>query len=137
MLTVEELKTFFKRDRFVDNLGVEIIELTPEKAVTKVAVHEGMFNATGTVQGGMLYTLADFTFATLANYLHPITVTQTGNISYVRPAKTAWLTATAKETLRAKHTCISEVVIQDADGEIVCVSHFNGFVKDVAKEDVK
>ncbi len=137
MPTLEEIKAFFKKDRFVDNLGVEIIEVDAEKAVTKVAVNEAMFNANGTVQGGMLYTLADYTFAVLANYLHPITVTQTGNISYVRPAKTAWLTATARETLREKHTCISEVTVHDADGKIVCVCHFNGFVKDLAKEDTQ
>ena len=92
-------------------------------------------NGNGFVQGGMLYTVADFAFAVLSNYLHPMTVTQGGQISYLRAAQTKKLTAVATETARAGHNTVSEVILYDDQGTAVCICHFNGFVKDVSWED--
>ena len=114
---------------------IEIVEVNDDHAVVAADVTEKHLNGNGCVQGGMLYTLADFAFAVLGNYLHPSTVTQSGQITYLRPAFTKRITATAVETERVGHCTVSEVVVKNADGETLCVCHFNGFVKDVAKED--
>lgn len=120
---------FFKADKFVELAGIKIEEITEEYAVCTAEVTPAHLNANGCVQGGMLYTLADFAFAVLGNYLHPATVTQCGHINYIRPAFTDKLTATAKETTRAGHTCLCEVTITDGDGKVCCVCNFNGFIK--------
>ena len=132
---IEALKMFFKADKYVEMSGIEIVEITDEKAVVAADVHERHFNANGCVQGGMLYTIADFAFAVLSNYLHPNTVTQNGQITYLRPAFTKRLTATAIETQRVGHCTVSEVIVRGETGETLCVCHFNGFVKDVSKEE--
>ncbi|MBR2623369.1 MAG: PaaI family thioesterase [Clostridia bacterium] len=135
-MTKEELlKNYFAKDGYVKLSGIEIAEITEEKAVVCAKVNPDHLNGNGFVQGGMLYTLADFAFAVLSNYLHPMTVTQCGQITYLRPAKTDFLTATARETARAGHNTVSEVLVQDASGAVVCICHFNGFVKDVTWED--
>ena len=131
----EILKKYFAKDGYVKLSGIEIAEITEEKAVVCAKVQPHHLNGNGFVQGGMLYTLADFAFAVLSNYLHPMTVTQGGQITYLRPAKTELLTATATETARAGHNTVSEVVIQDDAGTVMCICHFNGFVKDVTWED--
>ncbi len=131
MTDVELTKKIFDRDSFVKLIGAEIIELDAEKAVVRAPVTEQCFNANGTAQGGMLYTLADFAFAVHANYIHPMTVTQCGHIDYVRPSKPPYVVAEAREKVRAGHNTVSEVILRDASGEIVCVCTFNGFVKDV------
>ena len=134
-MTNEELtKKIFEKDRFIKLIGAEIIEVTEEKAVVRATVTENCFNANGNAQGGMLYTLADFTFAVLANHLHPMTVTQGGQIHYVRAVSSPFVTAEAKEMVRAGHNCVSEVILRDAAGAIVCTCTFNGFVKDVERE---
>lgn len=131
MIDAELTKKIFARDQFVKLIGAEILELNEEKAVVRAPITESCFNANGSAQGGMLYTLADFAFAVHANHMHPMTVTQCGHIDYVRAAKPPYVVAEAREKVRAGHNTVSEVIIRDAVGEMVCVCSFNGFVKDV------
>ena len=128
---MEKIRQFFEKDRFVALSGIVIESVSEEEAVVSAEINENHLNANGSVQGGMLYTLADFAFAVLGNYKHPATVTQVGSISYIRPALTKKITATARETERAGHTCICEVTIKNDEDKTVCVAHFNGFVKEI------
>lgn len=137
MTDLEFVNKFFEKDGFVKLAGYEIVEVDDEKAVVKAKITDMHRNANGSVQGGMLYGIADFAFAVLGNFIHPITVTQMGQISYVKAAFTDEITATAKEKVRSGHTTVSEVVIRDDKGQIVCICTFNGFVKDVDKEELK
>lgn len=130
------LNAFFERDKFVQLAGVKLVEVTDASAVAEAMIKEEHLNGNGCVQGGMLYTLADFAFAALGNYLHPMTVTQGGHITYLRPAYTSKITAIAKETERVGHNCVCEVVVRDDKGDMVCICHFNGFVKDMTKEQM-
>ena len=130
---IEQAKRFFDADEYVKLSGIEIVGLTEKRAVVSAKIDKKHLNANGFVQGGMLYTLADFAFAVLANFLHPITVTQCGHINYIRAASATRLTATAKETVRAGHNAISEVVITDENETVVCVCNFNGFIKEIKK----
>lgn len=131
----ELLKRYFDRDGYVKLSGIEMVEVTEEKAVIRAKIGQQHLNGNGFVQGGMLYTVADFAFAVLSNYLHPMTVTQGGQISYLRAAKTDTVTAVATETARAGHNTVSEVLLYDDRDTVVCICHFNGFVKDVSWEE--
>ncbi len=137
MTDLEMVKRFFDDDGFVKLTGYEIVEVNDEKAVVKAKITDMHRNANGSVQGGMLYGIADFAFAVLGNCKHPVTVTQMGQISYVKAAFTEEITAIATEKVRSGHTTVSEVLIYDDKGQIVCACSFNGFVKDVDKETLK
>lgn len=128
---LQTVRRFFEKDKFVALSGIEIESVTEEEAVVSAKINENHLNANGCVQGGMLYTLADFAFAVICNCKHPITVTQVGNISYIRPGFTEKITAYARETERAGKTCLCEVVIKDADNQTLCIAHFNGFIKEI------
>ena len=128
------MRAFFKEDKFAKSAGIEIIEITKKLSLVRAKITAEHLNSLGTVQGGMLYTVADFAFAVLANYLHPETVTQCGNITYIRPAITSEVTAIAKEIECVGRTCIVEVTVKDDKGDTVCVCHFNGFIKEMKKE---
>ena len=135
-MTKEELlKKYFDKDGYIKLSGIEITEMTEEKAVVCAKIEPHHLNGNGFVQGGMLYTVADFAFAVLSNYLHPMTVTQGGQITYLRPVKTNVLTATATETARAGRNTVSEVTLTDDAGTVMCICHFNGFVKDVTWDE--
>lgn len=124
-----ELREFFKADKFVGLAGIEIAEIGDDYAVVSADIRPEHLNAGGAVQGGMLYTASDFAFAVLTNMLHRMTVTQSSVITYIRAAKTSRITATAREIVRSGHNCVVEVVVRDAEGEIVCTGSFNGFIK--------
>jgi len=130
------IRNFFKGDKYVELSSIEIERVNDAEAVVKAKIGKEHLNANGSVQGGMLYTLADFAFALLGNYLHPYTVTQSGQISYLRPAICDELIATARELERAGHTSVSDVVITDDNGKTVCVCRFSGFVKEIDKEEM-
>lgn len=136
MQDITWLKNFFKADKFVEHASIQIESVDGEKAVITAKVEEKHLNANGCVQGGMLYTLADFAFAVLGNYLHPFTVTQSGNIHYLRPAYTSKITATARETACSGHTSLCEVEIVGEEGKTLCVCHFTGFIKQTDREEL-
>ena len=129
----QAVKNFFSGDGFVELSNIQIDEISKEKTVASVCVQQKHLNGNGFVQGGMLYTLADFAFAVHANYLHPSAVTQGGQITYLRPALCKKLFAIATETERVGHNCVAEVLVKDEEGKTLCVCHFNGFIKDVDK----
>ncbi len=137
MNDLELTKRIFAQDGFVKLTGLELVDVTEERAVVRASITDEHRNAHGSVQGGMLYAIADFAFAALANYKHPMTVTQVGQISYVKGAVTDVLVATATESVRSGHTCVCHVTIADGNGETVCVCTFNGFVKEIDKEALK
>lgn len=128
----EQVKAFLSKDAYVQLSGIEIAEVTEAYAVATAKIEPRHLNGNGCVQGGMLYTIADFAFALLSNYLHPITVTQSGKIDYLRAGYTDRIKATAREKIRVGRNTVCEVVIQDAKDEVLCICSFNGFVKDVA-----
>ena len=134
MTNEEYTRRIFEDDGFVKLLGMEIVSLSENEAIIRAKIKREHLNANGSVQGGMLYAVADFAFAALANHIHPMTVTQGGQIHYVRAAVTEYVTATAKEIVRAGHNTVSEVVVCDDKGQVVCVCSFNGFIKDVDRE---
>ena len=126
----EKVKEWFSHDLFVQGIGAQIVELSQEKTVVKTTVLPAHQNANGYAQGGMLYTVADYAFALHANYLHGPAVTQGGRVQYLIPVKVGEeLTFTATETAHAGHNTVSEVVVKNSAGEIVCVCNFNGFVR--------
>ncbi len=137
MTDLELTKKIFEHDGFVKLTGLKIVEATEERAVVEVNITDAHRNASGSVQGGMLYSIADFAFAVLANYKHPLTVTQVGQISYIKAAYTDKVRAIATERVHVGHNCVSEVVIEDDKGETVCICSFNGFVKNTDKEELK
>ena len=132
MMDEEKVKEYFSHDRFVEWIGAEIIELNERQAVVETVVKPQHQNANGCAQGGMLYTVADYTFALHANYLHPASVTQGGHAQYLRPVKVGeTLRFTARETVRVGRNSVSEVVATNAQQEVVCVFNFNAFIKEL------
>lgn len=127
---VDSLKKFFAADKYVALSGIEIDEVTDGYAQVSAEIKPCHFNAGGVVQGGMLFTTADFAFAVLCNDRHPVTVTQCANITYIRAARTNRITARAVEITRTGHNCVAEVTVKDADGNIVCVCTMNGFINE-------
>ena len=131
---IDEIKKMFEADKYVALSGIEILSVSEESASVGAKILPCHLNANGVVQGGMLYTLADFAFAVHANFLHPVSVSQSGHITYIAPADTDYITATATELVRRGHNSVCQVTVRGSDGNIICTATFNGFIKTQAKE---
>ena len=131
MEKTEQLKQFFLRDKYVALSGIEIVSTSDEHSLVRAEISDMHLNAAGSVQGGMIFTLADFAFAVLANRIHPATVTSSSSITYLAPCRdTKYVTAESREVSRYRHNCVHEVIIRDDKGTIVAISQMNGFIKE-------
>ncbi|MGD9560083.1 MAG: PaaI family thioesterase [Oscillospiraceae bacterium] len=129
MASIEELKVYFGNDQFAVDQGVEITGLGSEWATCTVALRKTHFNALGYVQGGLIFTLADFTFAVAANGRHMGTVTVNSTINYLLPAAGSRLDAKAVMKSDGGKICVYEVEVTDENGAKVAFATVTGYVR--------
>nr|WP_302600120.1 PaaI family thioesterase [uncultured Cellulosilyticum sp.] len=104
----------FKKDRFAtEATGITIEAVDENYAKCQLIVEEKHMNAAGSVMGGALFTLADFTFAVAANVGGVLTVSVTSQITYLNPAKGKVLTAETHCEKAGRRTCSFTIHITD------------------------
>ena len=124
----EKAKQIFSEDKFAKNTtGVEIIEVRPNYAKCMLKVEDRHRNLAGNVMGGVLFTMADYTFAVAVNTEEMNTVTASANIDYLSPLKGDYLFAETKCRKNGKSVCYFQVLIRDEDRNIICECQFVGY----------
>ena len=88
-------------------------------------------NAGGVIQGGVVFTLADFAFAIATNCAGTVTVSLENNISYIAPA-VGKLTAIAKTVRETGKLTFCDVEVFNEGGEIIAKMSVTGYKKGVA-----
>ena len=125
MKTIEELREFFEADRFAAEMGAVITECGEGGATVEMDAGPRHLNAAGTVQGGALFTLADFAFAVAANAGGVPTVSLQNSISFLHAVKPGRLTARAERVSETRRTCGYDVSVTDEAGKLtarMCVT---------------
>lgn len=131
MITEEELRKAFTKDRYAIKNGIEIVCVDENGSEIRAKINDSHLNGKDMVHGGMLFTVADFAFGVAANFRHPDTVTSGASITYLAPCfDTKYIIARGKELSAHKHTCVYEVVITDDKDRVVCLAQLNGFIKE-------
>ncbi len=121
MKTIDEIKEFFTKDKFAQNCKIEIVRASDGEAECVMPITDDHKNAVGGVQGGAIFTLADYTFAVASNFNCDACVSVSASVSYIRVAKTNTLTAIAKRLGESRHMAFYEVNVSDGLGVIACV----------------
>jgi len=115
-----DIDEMYSRDLTCQSLGILLDEAGAGRAVMRMKVGETMVNQHGIVHGGFLFLLADAAFAYACNSYGPVTVAQSAQITFVRPASAGEeLTATAAERARFGRNGIYDVTVTRAGGEVV------------------
>jgi acyl-CoA thioesterase len=118
------LKEIFRADRFAEHVGIEILEGSEGRVRARLAVQPHHLNGLGTVQGGVLFTLADLAFAVAVNS-HGVKVTGlNGSINWLKAAREGTLFAEAVEVSCSRRIATCSVRITDEQGALVAT--FNG-----------
>jgi acyl-CoA thioesterase len=118
---MEKILKFFENDRFAANSNIKVVDIAPGKATTRMEVSDMHLNGIGTVHGGALFTLADFTFALAANSYGKVTVAINANISYLKAVKNGFLTAKARELSSGGRIASYTVDIFDESDDLIAV----------------
>jgi acyl-CoA thioesterase len=123
---MSSLREFVQRDEFVKHCGIELVSFAPGQAVARMAVQPWHLNAVGIVQGGAIFTLADFAFAAASNSHGTVAVGINVSITYMKSANSGTLTAEAREVALNPKLASYTVNVTDEAGSLLAV--FQGLV---------
>lgn len=112
-MELEELREFFGKDAYANACGITIDEAENGRAVCSFQIQEGHLNGRQSVQGGAIFTLADFTFAVAAHSKDQKAVSLENQISFMHATKGTKLIATAREVTSTRKVCFYEVDVTD------------------------
>lgn len=128
---IDAIKKFFIKDRFATDMGAEIEWVNDGSAACSMVIRDGHTNAGGAVQGGAIFTLADFAFAVAANSLGKMTVSVNNSISFISASKGKKLTAEATRLSSSRRLCFYSVKVVDDTGSLIADMSVTGYIKDI------
>jgi len=121
---LEKLEQILRNDRFAAHTDIHLVSLQKGEAVAEMLVSEKHLNGVNIIQGGALFTLADFAFAAASNSHGRIAVATQASITFFKGISSGKLTAVAKELNAGKTLAHYSVDILDQDG--IKIAHFTG-----------
>ena len=126
----EALKRHFAGDQFAATTGVELLELRPGFAKSRLVVEPRHLNGVGVVQGGAIFTLADFTFAVACNSAGNVALAVNTNLSFLKPTRSGTLWAEAVEVSRSRRISTCTVRVTNDENELVGLFQGTAYIKD-------
>lgn len=105
-----------------DFLQMELVECRPGRAVMRMQVREPMLNGHKICHGGLIFTLADSTFAFACNSHNKVTVAAGCSIEFLKPAHLGDLLTCegVEQVLQGRHG-IYDMKVTNQRGEVVAV----------------
>lgn len=119
MTFIDELNN---NDHFARNAGAQLVEVREGYARAEMTVTDSHANAAGVCQGGAIYTLADLTFAAVANCRGIVTLGIANNITFLKSAQIGdVLTSECRELLDHHKLPYCDMKVTNQNGELVAV----------------
>ncbi len=116
-----DVRMLLERDRFAAAAGIELVEVTEGRARAEMVVGPSHLNGVDVVQGGALFTLADFAFAAACNSHDRVAVAIDVSISFVKGVSSGRLVAEAREEALTERLSTCLVRVTDAAGDLVAL----------------
>jgi acyl-CoA thioesterase len=108
------------RDFCSQSAGIELQSVGPGRAVASMRVRENMVNGHDICHGGMVFVLADTTFAYACNSHNRNTVASSSHIDFINPALLGQLlTASAEEKHLRGRIGVYDVTVSSEDGKVI------------------
>ena len=126
LLTLDQARAFFRKDRFASGSGMTIEDAAPGFARIRLLLTEAHQNAMGFLMGGVLLTMADFACA-VASHFGPTAgqhVSADAHMSFLNPCRDDVLRAEAACLKPGKRLSWYEVLIRDGQDTLVAKATF-------------
>lgn len=127
MKSIEEVREFFKNDRFATQSGMYIEDVGEHYSKCALKITDMHRNAIGGLMGGVSFTLADFAFAVAENRQNIGTVSLNTSIAFLSQPKGEMLFAEAHLQKDGRTTCYYSVDVYDELGTKVANAVITGF----------
>lgn len=125
----KDLIKFVEKDKFAAYVGMKIIQVDTGHAVTQMELNENHLNGVGIVQGGVIFTLADYAFAAASNSKGYSTLGINAGISYFKAPQGRVLTAEAREVSASNRLSTYNVDVFDENKNLVARFTGTGYSK--------
>jgi acyl-CoA thioesterase len=118
---MDEIKRIFEGDLFAKHAGIELVSVSPGRATARMKLGPYHSNSLGSVQGGAIFTLADFAFAAACNSHGTVAVAVNVSITFMKAATTGTLTAEAREVALNPRLGAYTVNVTDEQNHLIAV----------------
>lgn len=125
-MDTKKAREIFAKDRYAALSGIDIIEAGKGYCRTRLVIEDKHLNAANVVQGGAIFTLADFAFAVASNSHGQLALAINVNISFLRAKSSGTLYATATEVGDPRQLGAYDVLVTDEQDAVI--ARFNGMV---------
>ena len=116
------------RDAFSQWLGIEILEVAPQRSTCRLTVREEMVNGFGVTHGAIAFSLADSAFAFACNTNGNVTVSIENSITYPAAVHVGdVLTAVAREEAASSRLGYYHAEVRNQRGEVVALFRGTAF----------
>ncbi len=121
-------EAMYAKDNASRGLGMVLEEIGPGYARMSMKVREDMVNGHAICHGGLIFTLADSTFAFACNSYNHVAVAQGANIEFLAPGKLGdVLTAIGEERHQAGKTGVYDIRVSNQDGRTIALFRGKSF----------
>ena len=124
-----KLTKFVENDKFASLIGIELVKVESGYAVAKMDISEKHLNGVNIIQGGAIFTLADFAFAAASNSCGQVTVGINASISYFQASKGKTLIAEAKEVAVSQKISNYNVDVFNENKDYIAQLSITGYKK--------
>ena len=125
----QALIRFNKDNIYVQNLKIELVDMSLGYVKGKMMVTEDVLNPYGSVHGGCLYSLAEIVSGIAACTYGKFSSTIDGTMTYIAPAmNTEYLICEGIEIRQGKKVSLYEANIYDDKGQLVDKARFSFYM---------
>jgi acyl-CoA thioesterase len=122
VIKMEIIERVLEKDRFcMETVGIELLEVAPGRAKTKLPIGDRHLNGLGIVQGGALFTLADFALAAASNSHGTAAVLVNANITYFKGLSQGTLFAEAAEEFINSKLATYTIRVTNEENELIAL----------------
>jgi acyl-CoA thioesterase len=134
LVMMHKIEAFFQKDKYAELTGIKLLDVSDGRAKAMLEITENHLNSAGTVHGGVIFTLADFTFEVASNSYGTLAVAINAQISFFKAVSAGVLYAEAKELALHPKLASYSIDVTNENGELI--ASFQGMVyrkKDMLK----
>lgn len=126
----EEVIALLKKDKFILFNGIELLSIGDGEAWGRLVINENHLNGLGTVQGGAIFTLADYVGAAAANSRGKAAVSLDGQMDFIKAVSQGVLTAHATEVSLRRTIATYRVEVRNEDNILIATFQSKFYRKD-------
>lgn len=126
---LKKLEKILLNDRFAGTNGIRLVSIGKGEAVAEMDVQDHHLNGVNIIQGGAIFTLADFAFAAASNSHGRIAVAANASIHFFKGVSGGKLYARAKEHSSGKTLATYCVDVVDEQENRIALFNGTAFMK--------